>query len=161
PRPIVAARILAILAVVAALWWAQTLLVPIVLSVLISYALEPAVAGLEARRLPRALAVPLLLIALAAGIGATIYLLRGGAVAVASRIPVAVRKVTRLLHAGRPDPVGPVAKIQQVMNELEQAAATNRRVPDTGDVTPVRVEEPTFKWRQWLWQGSYGALDVA
>ena len=39
-------RILAALAVVGALWWGQAVWIPLVLSVLISYALEPVVAFL-------------------------------------------------------------------------------------------------------------------
>ena len=39
-------RILAALAIVAALWWGQAVWIPLVLSVLISYALEPVVAFL-------------------------------------------------------------------------------------------------------------------
>jgi predicted PurR-regulated permease PerM len=28
-------------------------------------------------------------------------------------------------------------------------------------VTPVRIEEPTFKWSDWIWQGSHGVLEFA
>ena len=28
-------------------------------------------------------------------------------------------------------------------------------------ITPVRIEEPTFKWSDWLWRGSRGAVTLA
>ena len=45
-------KIVSALAIVAALWWGQAVLIPIVLSVLIGYALEPLVVRLIACRLP-------------------------------------------------------------------------------------------------------------
>ena len=52
-----------------------------------------------------------------------------------------------------------MAKVQQAAQELERAAkdaagSTNAST----DVTPVRIEEGTFKWSDYLWQGSLGAL---
>ena len=38
---------------VVALWWGQTIFIPIVASVLVSYALEPLIARLQAWRVPR------------------------------------------------------------------------------------------------------------
>jgi len=153
-------RIVPVLMVVGALWWGQAVLIPLLVGVLISYALEPPVAQLETWRIPRAVGAPLLLGALAVGIGGTIYMLRGEAVAFGNRIPDAAHKVAAAINGTRSDTPWPVAKLQQAASELENAAATNRQPRAKDDVTPVRVEEPTFKWRDWLWQGSHGALDV-
>ncbi len=63
--------ILPALALTVALWWAQAVFIPIVVSVLISYALEPLVCRMESWRMPRAIAVPVIMFAIIAGGGAT------------------------------------------------------------------------------------------
>src|SRR5262245_50768002 len=80
-RSVSTLRLLSLLAVVAALWYGQVVLIPIVLSVLLSYALEPLVARLESRRVPRAIAVPLMMALLLTTTGLAGYGLRGEATA--------------------------------------------------------------------------------
>jgi predicted PurR-regulated permease PerM len=56
-----------------------------------------------------------------------------------------------------------VARVREAARELETAAANataGRKTPPDG-VTPVRIEEPTFRWSNWLWQGSHGLLELA
>jgi predicted PurR-regulated permease PerM len=133
-------------------------LIPIVLSILISYALEPLVARLESGHVPRMLAVPLILIALLATGGAGAYVLRGEAVAFVNHLPMAAHTVAQAIQGATRGTPGPVSKVQAAARELELAArgATQKRTSD--GVTAVRIEEPTFKWSDWLWQGSHGAL---
>lgn len=150
-------RILAALAVVATLWWGQAVWIPLVLSVLISYALEPVVAFLASHHLPRAIAVPLLLIVLLAVGGGGAYQLRGEAGAFIDRLPLAAHTVAQAIQNVAYGAPGTVAKVQAAARELESAAsgATKKTVSD--GVTAVRIEEPTFRWSDWLWQGSHSA----
>ena len=159
-RSLSSIRIVPVLMVVGALWWGQAVLIPIVFSVLISHALEPAVARLEVWRVPRALGVPLLLGGMVAGTGGTIYLLRGEVMAFGSRLPDAAHKLAEVIDRKRSAAPGTVAKMQQAANELERAAATNRQ-PSKDGVASVRIDEPTFRWSDWLWQGSHGAMEMA
>ncbi len=152
-------RIVAVLLALGALWWAQTFLIPVVFSVLVSYALEPAVAWMGRWHIRRAVAVPLLLLILVVVTGAGAYALRGEAVAFANRLPSAARSVTRAIRSAVPDRDGAVAKVQQAATELERAAAATHG-PHTDGVTSVRVEEPTFRWSSWLWQGSQNAMEL-
>jgi predicted PurR-regulated permease PerM len=154
-------QIVPILAVVAALWAGQVVLIPIVLSVLISYALEPLVARLERRRIPRSLVVPILLTALLAAGGTGAYVLRGQVVAFVDHLPVAAHTVAEAIRDARGGTPGTVARVQEAARELESAAsgATQKRAQD--GVTAVRIEEPTFKWSDWLWRGSHGAIEFA
>lgn len=80
-RSVAGLRIVPALALVAALWWGQAVLIPVVLSIVISYALEPVIARLECRRVKRAIAVPLVLTMLLAGVIGGAYALRGEVVA--------------------------------------------------------------------------------
>jgi predicted PurR-regulated permease PerM len=152
-------RLLAIIGVVAALWWAQSVLIPLVLSILVSYALEPVIVRLGAWRVPRTMAVPLVLVAVL-GIGAAgAYSLRGEAVAFVGRLPSAFHSVAVTIQGAVRAAPG-VARVREAARELETATnnATRKNAPD--GVTPVRIEEPTFKWSDWLWQGSHGLLQL-
>jgi len=156
-----ASRILVVVAIAWALWWAQVILIPIVLSVLISYALEPLIVRLESWRLPRAAAVPALLVAILAIGSAGAYELRGEAVAFLDRLPAAAHTIAEAIQGATRGTPGTMAKVQAAARELEAAArkATTKNAQD--GVTPVRIEEPTFRWSDWIWQGSHGALEFA
>ena len=91
-------RLLVALTIIAALWWAQVVLIPIVLSVLIAYALEPLVARLESCRLPRPVAVPVLLATLLAICGGGAYGLRGEAAAFLDRLPAGAHIGALAIH---------------------------------------------------------------
>jgi predicted PurR-regulated permease PerM len=156
-----AARFLALLSMVGALWWAQTVLIPVVVSILVSYALEPAVARLKAWHCPRSIGVFLVMVGLIASIAGTAYGLRGQAVAFSSRLPDAAHQIAQAITHRQSDATGPVANIQAAATELENAAATNRPAKAAGSVPSVRIEEPTFRWSDWLWQGSHGVAELA
>ena len=151
-------RIIPTLAIVAALWAGKVFLIPIVLSILISFALEPLVSRLERCHVPRALAVPTLLISLLGAGGAGAYILRGEAAAFVDRLPLAAHTVAQAIQGATRGTPGTVSKVQAAARELELAtrAAAQKRTPD--GITAVRIDEPTFKWSDWLWQGSHGAM---
>jgi predicted PurR-regulated permease PerM len=151
-------RVVAGVALVAGLWWGKAVLIPIVLSVLISYALEPLVARLHSWHAPRVLGVPLVLTILLGSGGAVAYGLRGEAGAFIERLPSGVHVVaTAIQRVARGTPSA-VTRVQQAADELESAAnaATSKK---RDGVTQVRIDEPTFKWSNWFWQGWQGALE--
>jgi predicted PurR-regulated permease PerM len=155
-------RVVAGVALVAALWSGKIVLIPLVLSVLISYALEPLVARLNSWHVPRVLGVPLVLTTLLASGTAVAYGLRGEASAFIERLPSGVHVVATAIQRATRGAPGAVTRVQQAADELENAAnsATNNKGGRDG-VTPVRIDEPTFKWSNWLWQGWQGALEFA
>lgn len=143
---------------IAVLWWAQALVIPVVLAILASYALEPSVKWLESIHVRRVFGVPLLLGVFLAAAALGIYALRSEAVAFTERLPGAAHSIAQALRTKASETFKPVARVQQAASELEKAAAAPAPKPD--GVTPVRVEEPTFKLRNWLWQSSFGALET-
>ena len=155
-----AIRLVPALAVIVGLWWAQLVLIPLVLSVLISYALEPFISRMGSAHIARPIAVPLLLIALVGGTSFGIYSLRTEAVLFIEQLPEAARTVRLALQPDYREQAGTVAKVQAAAQELEQAA-TEAAGPKTATVgvTPVRIEEPNFRWSDYLWQGSRSALE--
>src|SRR6187397_1421800 len=66
-RQTVAVGILAVIALVAALYLARAFFVPLLIGILASYALSPLVAWLEGLRIPRSVAAALVLAVLAGG----------------------------------------------------------------------------------------------
>jgi predicted PurR-regulated permease PerM len=154
-------RVVPAFAVIVGLWWAQVVLIPLVLSVLISYALEPFVSRMASAHIARPVAVPLLLIALVGGTGFGIYSLRTEAVLFIEQLPEAARTVRLTIQPDYREQAGAVAKVQAAAQELERAA-TEAAGPKTAPVgvTPVRIEEPNFKWSDYLWQGSRGVMEL-
>ncbi len=153
-RAVAPVRLLALLAFVVTLWWCQVFLIPIVLSILISYALDPLVERLVSWRVPRALAALLVMCTLAGVVGGSAYGMRGQAIAFLERVPSAVHMVSQTIRSITRGEPGTLQKMQAAARELE-TATTGRRTSD--GVTPVRVEEPTFRWSDWLWSGSRSA----
>jgi predicted PurR-regulated permease PerM len=84
-----------ILVALATLWFlraAQTVLIPIALAVLISYALEPVVAWLERRHVHRVLGSAAVLLVVLGGIGAGAYALKDDATRLVQTLPQAVAR---------------------------------------------------------------------
>ena len=71
--------VLAVFASLFVLHWAKAVFIPVMLSVLFSYALSPLVNWSELRRVPRWLSSAILLLAIMGGIGTTGYSLSGQA----------------------------------------------------------------------------------
>jgi len=170
PQPVVAAPLpvreialmtLAAIAVVFALREGRDLFVPIVLGILISYALEPPVAFLARWRVPRALAAAIVLGAVLAGLAVGGWMLQDDAVAFARNVPVTIGKVRDALrHRGAH--TGPLEKVHALATEIEQKAneAAAPPPPPRG-VLPVQIQEKPIDVRSYLWSGSLGAVALA
>ena len=155
----VSLTILAFAAVLAMLKLAQPVLIPIVVSGLLFYALDPMVDALKRWKVPRALAASLVLLLSVAGVGAGAYALSDDVVAVVDQLPEGVRKLRSDLR--RPAPQTTFGTMQQTAQELDKAAAeaaTSTSAPK--GVMRVQVEEPPFRASSYLWYGSMGALAV-
>lgn len=88
-----ALTVLAVLGVILVLQYAQAVIIPIVLGVLISYALDPIVSLLTRLRLPRPLASAIVLLALVATVGGVAYGVRSQVSSVIEQLPQAARRV--------------------------------------------------------------------
>ena len=150
----VALTVIAVAAAMYVLHWAQEVFIPIVLSVLISYALEPLVLWLIRLRLPRVLASAIVVIALTGGFGYTAYGLSDDAAAVVAQLPEAAAKLRKTLRHER-NGNGAIDNVQKAANELQQTAneaASPSPVPR--GVQRVQIESPTINVREYLSWGS-------
>ena len=154
-----ALTVVAVLAVVLVLKTAQAMIIPIVLAVLISYALEPMVNGMTRLRVPRGVAAAFLLAALVTGGCSILYGLRSEAAAVIEKMPQAARRVRQALENDRPRTTTAIQQVQKAATELEKAAdaAATPPAPRSG-VTRVQVESPPFDVSNYVIWGSLGLV---
>ena len=116
----VAVWTIAIVATVMFLRVAYELMIPIVLGVLISFALNPVVMWLEKVRVPRVVGAGLVLLAVAALLGLGIYSLRDEATEVIEGLPRAAQRVRESME--RDGSSGILVKLRQAVTEVKQTA---------------------------------------
>jgi len=156
----VALVVIASAAAIALLHWASEVFIPIVLSVLISYALEPAVVTLMRVRLPRVVAAALVMLLFTGGLAYSGYALSDDAAVMVAAVPEAAAKLRMTLR--RNTSSGTIQQVQQAANELQRAAdETAARNPVGAGVQRVQVEEPAIDVRGYLTLGSASAIAFA
>jgi predicted PurR-regulated permease PerM len=152
----VSLTVLAVVAATFALQQGRDLFIPLVLSILISYALDPLVSWLT-RLLPRALSAAIVLLLVIGGTGAGLYSLRDEATAVVQQIPDAAQKLRESLLRDRRHPDSTIEQVQKAATELERTASSAAEPsPAPRGVTRVQIEEPPIRVRDYLWWGSAG-----
>ncbi len=152
--------ILAAIALVFALSWAEKFLVPLLLGIVLAYTLNPLVVWLEAIKVPRAAGA---VIVIASVIGAFVlgtYSLRDEMQTIIEQLPEAASKVSTALARLRLDQTGNMQKIQSAASEVEKATtqAAGGSVKSRQPATHVVVDPPAFKFSSFLLEGSMGAL---
>ena len=147
---------LAVLAIVLVLQYAQAVIIPIVLGVLISYALEPIVAWITRWHVPRQLAAALVLLAVVASGGWMLYSLRWQASAIVEQLPQGAKRLRQMVERGRPTAATAIQKVQTAATELGKAADAAAPPTPRSGVQRVQVEEPPVNIGQYVMWGSIG-----
>ena len=146
---------------VALLYWAREMFIPIVLSVLVSYALQPLVTLLMRAHLPRVLAAALVMVVFTGGVLYSGYALWDDAKAMVAAVPGAASKLRVALRRDHSAP-GTIEQVQKAADELQRTAdEAGARNPVPAGVQRVQVEEPTIDVRAYLSWGSTGVLTFA
>jgi predicted PurR-regulated permease PerM len=155
-------RVLAICAVVVMLQFAAPVLLPVVLSVLLFYALDPVVDYIERWRVPRALASTLVVLGFVGVLGASASLMWSEIDAVVTKIPAGAEQLRSTFQQQRTAAGhSTLEKVQAAANALDSAAAEAAQpAADTPGVVRVEVQQP---WRVsgWLWAGGLGVLGIS
>lgn len=155
--------ILMVAALVLLLRYAEDVLVPVVLAILISYALTPIVDWcVRHLRLPRTLAAAVVLTATTGGLMWSAYSVRFEAIAVVEQIPEATRLIRRELLTGQTRDSA-ITKVQEAATAVQETAEQAGGGPDRAPrgVQRVQIEEPTFNAREYVWWGSMGVVGLA
>ena len=125
--------------------YAQVIVLPFVLALLLFYPLDPVVSWMSCFGVPRIVSCLLLVVAFFATGASSAYLLRGQAVDLVDRLPEAMRKAKAAIEAHRGGQPGTVANVQKAAGELEKTASEAAGTRPTVGVTRVQIEEPIFK----------------
>jgi len=157
----VALVVIAAASAVALLHWAREVFIPIVLSVLISYALQPIVTLLMRARLPRVIAAALVMILFTGGVLYSGYALSDDAMAMVAAVPTAAAKLRVAMRRTDSAP-GTIEQVQKAADELQKTAdEAGARNPVPAGVQRVQVEEPALDVKAYVSWGSAGALAFA
>lgn len=154
--------VLAVLASVFFLSWAQNFLVPLLLGIVISYTLTPLVTGLEKLRIPRLAGVVIVMSGVIGAMGLGVYSLRGEAQAIIDQVPDAASKFATSMSRMRGSQIDNLQTLQDAATKVEKATtqAAGAVPAPRQPATHVIVDRPKFRLGDYLWKSSVGALGV-
>ena len=138
--------ILAALAVLAALRIAAGVIIPVVVSILTAFALDPIVSGLERLRLARWLAAGVTVVGILALLAGAVWIWSDDAVEAAERLPQATERLLREITKLRAGPPGPMDALQEAAADIE-AGVTQATGAAPGRAKP---EALSFGLQDWL-----------
>jgi predicted PurR-regulated permease PerM len=150
--------VLAILAGVFVLHWAKAVFIPVMLGVMVSYALSPVVNWMERRRVPRWLSAAALLMGILGGLGFTAWSLRGSAVELVETLPSAAQKLAGALQVKSSGTPSPLDAVQKAAAQVEQAARGEAATAPVRGVTRVMIEPKPFNIKDYVVTGSIGLM---
>jgi predicted PurR-regulated permease PerM len=156
----IALVVVALSAAVFLLQFTAAVLIPLVVSLLLFYALDPVVSRLARWHIPRGSAALLVMLAFVGGIGAGGWALWPQIEQVVADIPQGVAELRRELRSARGGDKSTLQRVQEAATAIDAAAAEAASpTPRTPGVTPVEVRQPT-RTTDLLWSGSVGALTL-
>lgn len=154
--------VLAVLAVIYTLHWAREIFVPLMLGVMISYALSPLVDLAQRWHIPRALSAAVFLFGIVGAVGSLVYSLSDEAATLIETLPQAAHKFRQTLSNDGKTSESAIDKVKKAATQIERAAneSTPASPPPSG-VTRVQIEKPKFDIKEYLWVGTLGAAGFA
>jgi predicted PurR-regulated permease PerM len=154
--------ILAALATVFALSWAQSFLIPLLLGIVTAYTLNPLVNSLEAIKVPRVCGTVIVMASIIGALTFGTYSLRGQMQTIVTQLPDAAATFATGLARMRISKVGNLQTMQNAAAAVERATTQESAGPVARSqrATHVIVDQPAFKVDSFLWKNSMGALGV-
>jgi predicted PurR-regulated permease PerM len=143
--------------------YAQSVLIPIVLGVLISYALMPIMTSLRRLHAPPAVAAAVAVTVFVGSIGVGAYTLSDEALAIVASVPEAAKRIRERVARQRNEKGGALlTQVQQAAKEIEKTAEVATKTADEirprDVVQPVQIVEPAFRASDYIWIGGVGLV---
>ena len=145
-----------------ALQWAKIFIIPLLLGIIIAYALNPLVAWLERIKIPRVAGTTIIMIVVLSGGGFATLSLGGQLQTIIDQVPTGVDKlslVLRNLRDGQPDLM---QKVQTAAHEIGEATSKPADIPSPNNksATHIVVDPPMFNLGDVLMAGSVGVIGL-
>jgi predicted PurR-regulated permease PerM len=153
-----ALTIVATIAVVFALQWAEKFLIPLLLGIIIAYTLNPLVVWMERVKIPRVVGTIIVMLAFLCGSAFVTISLRGQMQTILDQLPDAASQLSvslRNMGGGQPTTM---QKVQAAAQEIDKATSQAADVPSKPKqaATHVVIDQPTFQLGDYLRAGSMG-----
>lgn len=152
--------IMATVAFVFALQWAQKFFVPLLLGIFIAYTLSPVVRWLERIHIKRVVGATLVTAILIGGLGATMYRLQDEFFNIIDELPTLTQKVTRLVSTAITGQGSTIQQMRAAAAEIEKATSGVGENKDARLIqrrpTLSQPASPAFRITDWLLAGSVG-----
>lgn len=151
--------IIATVAAVFALKWAQGFFISLLLGILFAYTLSPLVAWLERIHIPRVIGTSIVMASVVSALAFGSYSLRDEVETILDQLPQAATKLSAGLASLNKGQASTIKKVQTAADEIEKATS-----PAPGDsarskrpATHVVIDAPGSRLNNFLWVGSMGA----
>jgi predicted PurR-regulated permease PerM len=162
---------LASVAVVFLLQWSQAVFIPVVIGILLAYALDPFVSILARARLPRSIGAAVVLFLFVAVLGLGVYSLSGQALRIVRQVPEAAQRIRERVRR-MPNNTGALSEVQKAATELQRTAevasqqsdaqaARDKAADGVRPVQRVEIVEPAFDAKSYLYWGGMNLLGAA
>jgi predicted PurR-regulated permease PerM len=154
-----ALAILATVAVVFALKWAQGFFISLLLGILFAYTLSPLVGMLDRIRLPRVLSTSIVMAGVVSALAFGSYSLRDEVQTILDQLPEAATKLSTGLASLNKGQDSTMQKVQTAANEIEKATSPEAATPGRvkRPATHVVIDAPGSRFGNFLWVGSMSA----
>ena len=153
-----ALTIIATVAVIFVLDWAQSFVISLLLGILFAYTLNPLVVWLEQIRIPRALGSSVVMLGVVCALVLGSYSLRGQIQTIVDGLPEAASKLSATLASLRKGQASTMQKVQDAASEIEKAAGAAATPAQAA--RRVVIDPPAFKFGSLFWAGSLGVAGL-
>jgi len=153
-----ALRIIATVALIYALDWAQSFVISLLLGILLAYTLNPLVEWLGKIRIPRAVGATVVMAIVIWAILFGAYSLRGQIQSIITQLPEAASKLSAEVLRMQKDPLSSIQKMQNAATTVEKATSTVTSTVPPKRTTHIVIDSTPFKVSNYLLASSKGAL---
>ena len=155
--------LIAVILSLAALHYARSIFIPLIMGIMFSYALKPVINRLVRIGVPRVLAAALLLLTLIGGSTGLVYSVSDDAIDLLDMLPEVAQDLRKTMaESPQSVPVTAIDKVQKAASEFEKTAdETSQAVEPESEVTKVQIEKPKFDVKDYIWPGTLGLVGAA
>lgn len=153
-----ALRIIATVALIYALDWAQSFVISLLLGILLAYTLNPPVEWLGKIRIPRTVGATVVMAIVIWGIVFGAYSLNGQIQSIIAQLPEAASKLSAEVLRMQKGPLSNIQKMQNAATAVEKATSTVTGTLPARRTTHIVIDPSPFKVGNFLWAGSKGVL---